>query len=225
MALIIVEIVLLYSTFYLPGTIWQIGFTGEKLPELTVYFLQYITMDVPRVLLLLYIIKIQKNLKFKDFGIIMIKLGYTLKSLLVYSGIFIMLIPVVILFIVLPETGQKIFETGYRWQLQRFSQIPLAILFCITTGYSEEIFFRSYLLTRLKQLGSSTYVAVTVSTLLFAMGHLYQGYTGYIVAALQGIYFSIVFLKKKNIHLTALAHSFYNFTVLITSLFMKIPLP
>jgi len=225
MALIIVEIVLLYSTFYLPGIIWQIGFTGEELPELTVYFLQYITIAVPQVLLLLYIIKIQKNLKFKDFGIRMIKLSDTLKSLLVYSGIFIMLIPVVILFIVLPETGQKIFETEYRWRLQRFSQIPLAILFCITTGYSEEIFFRSYLLTRLKQIGSSTYVAVTVSSLLFAMGHLYQGYTGYIVAALQGIYFSIVFLKKKNIHLTALAHSVYNFTVLITSLFMKTPLP
>ena len=225
MALIITEIVLIFLTFYFPGIVWQTGFTGKELPELNIYFLQYITIAIPQVLLLLYIIKIQKNLKFKDFGIRMIKINDVLKSLLVYSGIYLTIIPIIILFIVLPETGQKIFEAGYRWHLQKFSQIPLAILFCITTGYSEEIFFRSYLLTRLKQLGSSPAVAITVSSLLFAMGHLYQGYTGYIVAALQGVYFSIIFLKKKNIHLTALAHSLYNFTVLFSSLFIKISLP
>ena len=225
MALILAEIVLIYSTFYLPGIIWQIGFTGSQLPELTVYFLQYITVAVPQVFLLLYIIKIQKKLKFSDFGIRLIKISDIPKSLLVYSGIFLMLIPIIIFLVALPETGQKIFKEGYRWKLQHISQLPLAILFCITTGYSEEIFFRSYLLTRLKQLGSSPYVSVTVSSLLFAMGHLYQGYTGYIVAAIQGVYFSIIFLKKKNIHLTALAHSLYNFTVLTASLFMKNPLP
>ncbi|MCD6122257.1 MAG: CPBP family intramembrane metalloprotease [Spirochaetales bacterium] len=225
MALILIEIVLIYSTFYLPGIIWQIGFTGSELPELTVYFLQYITVAVPQVFLLLYIIKIQKKLKFSDFGIRLIKISDISKSMLVYAGIFLMLVPLIIFLVALPETGQKIFNKGYRWKLQRISQLPLAILFCITTGYSEEIFFRSYLLTRLKQLGSSPYVSVILSSLLFAMGHLYQGYMGYIVAAIQGVYFSVVFLKRKNIHLTALAHSLYNFTVLMASLFMKNPLP
>ncbi len=225
MAAVLIEIFILYSAFYLPGILWQAGFTGSKIPGLTLYILRYLTVAVPQTFLVLYVIRIQKKLKFRDFGIIRLKLSDIPVSLLVYSGILLLVFTLELMITSLPYSVQEVLTSGFRWKLDSFSQIPIIIAFCITTGYSEEIFFRAYLLTRLQQIGTSVYAAIAVSSILFGIGHLYQGYIGLIVALTEGIYFSFVFHRKRNVHLTAIAHSLYNFTVLIVSFYAINPLP
>jgi membrane protease YdiL (CAAX protease family) len=60
-----------------------------------------------------------------------------------------------------------------------------------------------------------------MSTALFAVGHVYQGIAGLAVALIQGAYFSVIFLRFKNIHPLALAHGLYNAAVLILTLFVE----
>ena len=224
MAVVLIEILILYSAFYLPGLLWQTGFTGSEIPGLTLYILRYLTVAVPQTFLVLYVIRIQKKLKFRDFGIIRLRISDIPAALLVYTGILLLVFTLGLMAAALPYSAKEILTSGFRWKLDRLSQVPIVIAFCITIGYSEEIFFRAYLLTRLEQIGASVYAAIAVSSILFGIGHLYQGYMGLIVALTEGIYFSFIFHRKRNVHLTAIAHSLYNFTVLIVSLYVINPL-
>ena len=77
-----------------------------------------------------------------------------------------------------------------------------------------------------RQLALAPWLALILSCLLFAAGHLYQGLTGLIIALVQGVYFGMLFLKLGNLHALAIAHALYNLTVLILTLYADIlPLP
>jgi membrane protease YdiL (CAAX protease family) len=83
-------------------------------------------------------------------------------------------------------------------------------LSCISTGYLEESFFRFYLLTKFRDMGVRTGTMVSVSVLLFALCHIYEGSWGMLNAVLAGTLLSAIFLRFKSLHGTALAHGLYN---------------
>jgi membrane protease YdiL (CAAX protease family) len=115
---------------------------------------------------------------------------------------------------------------GYRWHLQDARLLPLAAAFSLLTGYREELFFRAYLLTRLRQSGLPAAAAVAASGLLFASGHAYQGLAGLAVALALGLYFAVAFTRLGNLHRVAWAHALYNLTVLAATLLGdRLPLP
>jgi len=87
----------------------------------------------------------------------------------------------------------------------------LVLIFsCITTGYLEESYFRYYLLTRHEDLGIGPFRAVLVSTLLFAICHIYEGPWGFLNAVLSGFLLGFIFLRYKSLHGIAVAHGMYN---------------
>ena len=88
------------------------------------------------------------------------------------------------------------------------------LLFCLITGYWEELFFRSYLLMRFNELKMPLILSLLISTLVFMLGHIYEGLIGLIVAAFMGIGLSLLFVKTKSLHVIAFVHAFYNFLVL-----------
>ncbi|MQY76677.1 MAG: CPBP family intramembrane metalloprotease, partial [Spirochaeta sp.] len=215
-AKILFEITLVFITFFLPGFLYSYPETTGF--NLTAYMLQFINIALPQILFMGYLIWLQKPLKFIDFGISKPRAVDIPLALLIYVGIFALLLAAALLVQLLPRSGRLALESGFRWRLESWSQLPLALIFSLVTGYREEFFFRAYLLTRFLHLGVNPYLGVLAGTLLFSLGHLYQGPAGPAVAFIQGIYFGLIFLHKKNIHLLALAHTLYNFTILSITL-------
>ena len=105
-----------------------------------------------------------------------------------------------------------------RWQLDNPAILPLVFLTTMSAGYSEEMFFRSYLLTVLPREGIGTGMSVVASTLLFGLGHLYEGYLAAVATVLIGALLSVVFLWKRNLNMIAIAHGLYNFITLLATL-------
>ena len=221
----ILELILIFMAFFLPGFIWQSQSFNQEALYLTDYMLQFILIAVPQTLLIAYILKIQKEPPLSEFGIVKPAFKDLFYSLLICAGIFSFLLPMGLLYSLLPEKGKNFFATGFRWELANPKQIPLVFFFSLVTGYREELFFRSYLLTRLSKISGNAFIGLLLSSLLFSCGHIYQGPAGFFIALIQGFYFGVIFLKTRNLHRLALAHAFYNSTILFLTLFSKYSLP
>ena len=125
----------------------------------------------------------------------------------------------------LPPDAAHSLTRGYRWGLQRAAQVPLALLFGLTAGYREEFFFRSYMLGRLEELGMQVPAAVALSTAVFAMGHVYEGLLAIMITAGLGILLSVSWLRRRSLHVVAIAHGLYNTAVLCIGLLVPHALP
>ncbi len=221
---LMLEAVLLFLTFFLPGMLWPEPLPDPK-ADLTVYMLRFLWIAVPQILLMLYIITLSADPPLPAFGIEPLSPRDLPPMLLIFAGLFGLLLALNLAASVLPRAGGRLLEKGYRWSLGGASQIPLAVFFSLATGYREELFFRAYLLTRFTRFGLAPLPAVVLSTLLFASGHLYQGAAGLIVALAQGVYFGLLFLRRRRLHELALAHALYNLTVLVLTLLPSSFLP
>ena len=212
------ELTLLYACFYLPGFLVQTPDAGD-MPR---YMALYIISAVPQVLLVLYIIGIQKTPGLADFGLSRIRLADLPLAMMLAAGLFSVFLAMGALVMVLPPVVRDAFQSGYRWRLPDkggfgLAWWPLSFLFCLVTGYREEIFFRSYLLTRFSSLGLAPVVAALASAILFAAGHAYQGIGGAIFALAQGVVLALAFHLSRRLHILAIAHGLYNFGVLLLS--------
>lgn len=86
-------------------------------------------------------------------------------------------------------------------------------------GLLEEILFRGFLITRiskfLKMNKSGDIAALLITSLLFGLCHIYQGWSGAISTGLIGLIFGIIFLAfNKNLWYSILTHGFVNLTSL-----------
>jgi membrane protease YdiL (CAAX protease family) len=97
--------------------------------------------------------------------------------------------------------------------------IPLFLVTSMTTGYSEELFFRSYLLGRLEQVGLRPIWAAISSAVLFGLGHGYQGPVGLVSGSLLGLYFSWRWFDSKNLHEIAIGHGLFDAAVFAIALY------
>jgi len=216
--------VLLFLVFYLPGYLWPDQDIIQNSTSLGPYMLQFLIMAVPQILLLLYVLRLRKD-NWTSFGLLALRPVDLLYALVIFAGILALLLIMGLILALLPAGGEALFSEGFRWKLRDPRLMPVVLLFCLVTGYREELFFRSYLLTRFSQASLPVAAGIGMSTLLFASGHVYQGLAGFAVAAVQGLYFSILFIRLKNIHPLAIAHGLYNTTVLVFTLFVDSGLP
>ena len=106
------------------------------------------------------------------------------------------------------------------------ASVPLSLIFLrlfmelVIIAFSEEIFWRGYLLNQLEQLKIPTLLSICISSFLFALAHyIVNGVTNPIKAQLQlfivpiiGFIFSIFYKKKSNFSIISLtlAHGLYN---------------
>lgn len=89
-------------------------------------------------------------------------------------------------------------------------------------AYWEELLFRAYMISRLKNMGADNWVAIAVSSVMFGMGHLYEGgIQAFLLTSLLGAFLGRQYLKYKNIHITATAHFLYNLLVIAIVLMSK----
>ena len=204
-----IELALLLACFYFPGFV-----NAESGFQIVGYMLQYVLFSVPQTLLIVYIIWIQPSPPLEEFGFTSLKAADAVYTAFLLVGVFCLFLLLSLAVTVLPQGVQDDLLKGWRWKLPSLSTLPLALIFSMTTGYREEIFFRSYLITRFRDLAVPALPAALAASFLFALGHYYQGWIGVIFTFAQGLAFSIFFLKRKNVHVLAIAHGVYNFTVL-----------
>jgi membrane protease YdiL (CAAX protease family) len=213
----LLEIVLVFTAFFLPGLLTQPRMPAGTTIEMGAYILQFLIFAIPQIFLLAYILVIQKSPPLSSFGIVKPRLIDLPFALLYWAGLLALVFALGILVSLLPE-AEHLLGRGFRWELATPALIPAALLFSLVTGYREELFFRAYLLTRLSELGARPLPAIALSSILFAGGHLYQGPAGFLVALLQGFYFSLLFARGRNLHRLAWAHGLYNMLILMVSL-------
>lgn len=119
----------------------------------------------------------------------------------------------------LPHDTRIILLRGAHWQLTDVSQLPLVFTFVLVGSYREELYFRVYFLSMLKEIETPSWLALLISALLFTLGHLYQGWTAAIIAFLIGISFGILYQIRPSLHRIAWAHAIFNTVILIYTLF------
>jgi membrane protease YdiL (CAAX protease family) len=96
----------------------------------------------------------------------------------------------------------------------RFLLLSLAVTWTLA-AFGEEFVYRGYLLNRLAQLFGSRkagwVVALVLTSVLFGLGHRYQGLSGIVTTGLNGLIFGLLYLaSKRNLWVPILAHGSSN---------------
>lgn len=84
----------------------------------------------------------------------------------------------------------------------------------LAVGFTEELLFRGYILTRWQGFSGSLVQAVIVSSILFGIGHAYQGLAGVVSTTAVGLAFGLVFIYLRRLWPVALAHALLDFIAL-----------
>ncbi len=104
--------------------------------------------------------------------------------------------------------------------------VTLLVLGWVVGALVEELAYRGYLQTRLRQLvGDGTaavVVAVLISSVLFGRVHSEQGLVGIVVVTLDGIAWSVLRYRYRTLWASVLAHGFNN-TIGFTTFFLVGP--
>jgi uncharacterized protein len=220
----VTEALLLFLAFFLPGFVAQAAMSSTGAVT-TLGLLQSVVAGIPQCLLMAYIAGARGPWSSPRWGLVPFGPRDGLVTALLVLACFGLVFSFFALVTSLPPQWTKGFVSGYRWGLQRPSQLPVALLFSLAAGYREEFYFRAYLLERMEEIGVRNAAAIAVSTSLFCVGHVYEGPLGIVVAAVLGTVFALAYKKRKNLHIIAIAHGLYNTLVLSLSLVTSSSLP
>ncbi|MFO7729483.1 MAG: CPBP family intramembrane glutamic endopeptidase [Spirochaetia bacterium] len=216
------EAILLFSVFFLPGYFQQgAGFNIDSMlnPGFHLFTLLF---SLPQMLLIIYIINLRSNSDLRSYGIVPLRETPVLKVIVSY--IFILSIPLLLGIIqqfigvsepVYKNTGIEINSGFY----VRLYEQPVLIFFiavtCLLIGYFEELFFRVYLIRDFAVNRRAAHLTIIIGSLLFAAGHMYQGFTAAAGTFLIGVILGYRYLAHSSWHEIALAHALYNFTAIL----------
>ena len=92
-----------------------------------------------------------------------------------------------------------------------------ALFTCFAAAAMEEFFFRGYAFFRLRQSGLKTLPALILVNIIFAAGHLYEGWPTSVFALISGIFLTFLVLKKISLFSLAAAHGIFNFSMILIS--------
>jgi membrane protease YdiL (CAAX protease family) len=218
------EILLFFAAFFLPGYAAQ-GLFSPPETATNLLMLQSVLAGVPQFLLMAWVVTARDRTAPARWGFVRVEPRDAVRVVLLVLACFAAVVPFVILLVALPPDAVRALGRGYRWGLQSAAQIPVAVLFGLTAGYREEFFFRAYLLGRMDELGVAVPGAVTVSTAVFCLGHVYEGPLAVAVTAALGVLLCAAWLRWKNLHVVAVAHGAYNTLVLCAGLVLPRTLP
>jgi len=94
-------------------------------------------------------------------------------------------------------------------------ELAFGVLLVAIIAVGEETVFRGYLLLRLGSLTGSTAAAVALSSLIFALGHGYQGTAGTIAVGAIGVVLAVIYLWRGSIVAPVVLHFVQNFTGIV----------
>jgi len=118
---------------------------------------------------------------------------------------------------VMPLLGANAINPTYHFLSGNKAMLPMALIFMMVAGLSEETVFRGFLFERFGKLfgssPSSKALIAVISAGLFGLGHLTdQGVAGFEQAAIVGLIFGMIYAKTGNIWMLILAHVAFDIT-------------
>lgn len=98
------------------------------------------------------------------------------------------------------------------------------VLIWTLAAFGEEISYRGFMLNRMVELGSERkiawIIAILVGSVLFSLGHFYQGLTGMVDTGMTALILgSVYWLSRRNLWICIFAHGFSNTIGLIVIYF------
>jgi len=89
----------------------------------------------------------------------------------------------------------------------------LWVVMSFTAGFCEESVFRGFLMTRIRLIFGlkSWAIPVIASTLIFAVCHAYQSFSGMIVIGIYGLILALIYIRARSIWPVIIAHFFQDF--------------
>jgi membrane protease YdiL (CAAX protease family) len=110
--------------------------------------------------------------------------------------------------------GLRLFLSNW-WVFPRpvGAEYLLLVFSSCAIGFSEELVMRGYLIPRFERLLGSSWKAVAMTTMLFALWHLYQGPGGVIATAVCGLISGVAFCWIRRLWPIALAHALLDFVL------------
>ncbi len=222
----IIEPLLLFSAFFLPGYLTQGGNIDRGLFDSVLFNLVYLVTAVSEAGIMLYLIANRGARAegcsdcgiFREYGLSPLRGIDILRAILILAGILLLVFLFSTALRIIPGNPEFPLNDFAGFTLTKRALIPLVFLTCIATGYREELFFRAYLGTHLEIQGMKPLWVLSSASILFGLGHVYEGVFGFLATTALGFYFGFAFLKRRNIHEIAIAHGLYNFLVLLASL-------
>jgi hypothetical protein len=117
-------------------------------------------------------------------------------------------------FALLRVSGPFLYEWLGRWSSNArfilpatFAESAAWILVSITAGFCEELVYRGYLQRQLWSLTANLPAAVVLQSLIFGLGHIYQGWKPALVTAIFGLIFGAVAAWRRSLVPGMLAHA------------------
>lgn len=91
------------------------------------------------------------------------------------------------------------------------AQLGLAVLLVLVVAVAEETIFRGYLILRLQAVTGSRGWAVLLSSLVFALGHGYEGTAGVATVGAMGAIYALVYLRTGSLAAPIVMHFLQDF--------------
>ena len=205
---LLLEMAVLVSVLFVPTFLGQfLGFSSLTYRLVTPEGMLYrIVSDGTHLLLILYVAFVLRRSN------PVAKLGFDF-NWDIPIGILLFCASRVIWTVVSPLTSGRsapLVPTLHEWEGPLWSLLLLTL--AIATGaFYQELLMRWYLISRLEQIGTRTWQAVVISTILFSAWHIYLGPAGAIHAVCAGLLYATCFVLTRRIGAIVIAHFLWNF--------------
>jgi len=208
------ELGILFSVMFLPGLVTAATGVDPSAWTSMIYLVAVLAMAIPQILLVVYVCDLRTPGFSSKIGWVRPRVRdlVTLAIAVVSIFVAVMIWRLIVLTGIVGEG-----ESAVSWSSPGSSLFPMAVLASVAVGYREEIFYRAYLIERAAEHRVPQWAVVTVSTGLFAAGHVYQGVAGVGISALVGLAMAGVYIWRRSLHGIAVAHGIYNVVVLYAS--------
>ena len=91
----------------------------------------------------------------------------------------------------------------------------LAVVMVIVVAFVEETIFRGYLIRRFKSATQHPWAAVLFSSLVFSLGHGYEGMSGVISIFCLGAVLAVIYLWRKSLVAPMVIHFCIDFSSIV----------
>ncbi|MFG2043749.1 CPBP family intramembrane glutamic endopeptidase [Dactylosporangium sp. NPDC048998] len=93
----------------------------------------------------------------------------------------------------------------------------LAVLLVVVVAVAEETIFRGYLILRIASVLRSRWLAVLLSSVIFSVGHGYEGSAGVLTVGVTGLVFAAVYVWRGSLVAPMVMHFLLDFLAIVVA--------
>lgn len=102
------------------------------------------------------------------------------------------------------------------------NQVLLSLMIVTIVAVVEETVFRGYLILRFTAVSGNRVAAVILPSMVFALGHGYEGLAGTVTVFLLGILFALIYLWRKSLVAPIVIHFLTDFTSIVLPALLQV---